>query len=53
MAVEKVNQFCFHGPLKVSNYHISHNNFGVFMKRFVIDDVYIFHLILWGVCQAF
>ena len=37
MGVEKVNQSCFHGPVKISIYHISHINSVVYMKRFVID----------------
>jgi len=41
MAVEKVNQSCFHGPVKVSIYHISQTNSWVCMKRFVIDNLYI------------
>jgi len=38
MTVEKDNHSCFHGPLKVSIYHISHTNSGVYMKSFVIDN---------------
>ena len=44
MAVEKVNQSCFRGPLKVSIYHISHTNSGVYMEKFVIDNLYIVHI---------
>jgi len=41
MAVEEANQSCFHGPVKVSVYHISQTNSGFCMKRFVIDNLYI------------
>jgi len=41
MAVEKVNQSSFHGPVKVSIYHTSQTNSGVQMKRSVIDNLYI------------
>jgi hypothetical protein len=44
MAVEKVIHSCFHGPVEVSIYHISHSNYGVCMKRFVIDFLYIFQV---------
>jgi len=47
MAVEKVNQSCFHGPVKVSIYHISQTNSRVQMKRFVIDNLYIVQVTLW------
>jgi len=41
MAVEKVNLSCFLGPVKVSIYHISQTISVVYMKRFVIDNLYI------------
>jgi len=44
MAVEKVNQSCFHGQVKVSKYHISQTNSGVYVKRSVIDNLYIVQL---------
>ena len=42
MVVEKVNQSSFHGPVKVSIYHISQTNSGVYIKRFLIDNTYLF-----------
>jgi len=41
MAVEKDYQSCLHGRVKVSVYHISHTNCGVYMKRSVIDNLHI------------
>jgi len=47
MAVDNVNQTCLHGPVKVSTYHISHTNYGDYMKRFVIDNLYIVQTTPW------
>ena len=41
MAVEKVKQSRFHGPVKVSIYYINQTNSGIRMKWFVIDNLYI------------
>ena len=41
MAVEEVNQSCFHEPLIIPIYPISNSNSEVYMKRFLIDNLYI------------
>jgi hypothetical protein len=45
MCIEEVNQSRFHGAVKVSIYHINQTNSVIYMKRFVIDNLYIVQVI--------